>query len=113
LLSAGLLCAAETLAACVVQSLVFMLWGKPAQKKAKNINTSRHLVLEVLLAPWPHFYLYYLKPSCLLRNPACFACRHKSVNSVKLTLLSPILCWVVQICVFDDCLTLLMTPSDC
>ena len=48
------------------EPVVFMLWGRNARDKAKNIDTSKHLVLEA-----PH-------PSPLSAHYGFFGCRHFS-----------------------------------
>ena len=47
-------------------SLVFMLWGAPAQKKGKSLDKSKHLILEA-----PH-------PSPLSSYRGFFGCKHFS-----------------------------------
>lgn len=46
--------------------IVFMLWGKPAQRKAQMLNNSKHLILEA-----PH-------PSPLSAYRGFFGCKHFS-----------------------------------
>ena len=53
-------------------NVVFMLWGKPAQTKAKLINGSRHLILEA-----PH-------PSPLSVFRGFFGCKHFSAANAYL-----------------------------
>jgi uracil-DNA glycosylase len=48
------------------ENLVFMLWGKPAESKAKNVDSKRHLVLTA-----PH-------PSPLSSYRGFFGCKHFS-----------------------------------
>ncbi len=48
------------------QSLVFLLWGSPAQKKGKNIDESKHLVLKSV------------HPSPLSAYRGFFGCQHFS-----------------------------------
>ncbi|MCR4673507.1 MAG: uracil-DNA glycosylase [Lachnospiraceae bacterium] len=53
--------------------MVFMLWGKPAQNKAKNLNNPKHLILKA-----PH-------PSPLSAYRGFFGCKHFSKCNEFLT----------------------------
>jgi uracil-DNA glycosylase len=55
------------------QGLVFLLWGSPAQKKGRQIDTSRHLILKA-----PH-------PSPLSAHRGFFGCGHFSKTNRYLT----------------------------
>ena len=48
------------------QGVVFLLWGKPAQEKAKNVNPTRHKILKTT------------HPSPLSANKGFLTCSHFS-----------------------------------
>eukprot|EP00698_Gefionella_okellyi_P007605 TRINITY_DN185_c0_g2_i2.p1 TRINITY_DN185_c0_g2~~TRINITY_DN185_c0_g2_i2.p1 ORF type:complete len:300 (+),score=47.55 TRINITY_DN185_c0_g2_i2:181-1080(+) len=54
------------------KNVVFLLWGKPAQLKGKDISTSRHLILKA-----PH-------PSPKSANGGFFGCKHFSKTNAYL-----------------------------
>jgi uracil-DNA glycosylase len=62
------------------ENVVFMLWGAYAQKKASNIDSNRHLILES-----PH-------PSPFSAHKGFFGCQHfsKTNNYLKINNINPI-----------------------